>query len=158
MIKIEGTEFHKIKNDFKITPFSVYMSPKTREKSTFSIYKKTSKGYLIPRFYNTNLYKAQEANKFDRTNPVFHGTLRDSQKQFVSRVHKNLINKNGCILSVPPGFGKTIMSIYMSCKLKLKTLVIVHKTFLLNQWMESLNKFSDHKVSTNIKGILHVLS
>ena len=38
------------------------------------------------------------------------------------------------------------MSTFISTKLKLKTLVIVHKTFLLNQWVESIKKFSNHEI------------
>ena len=35
----------------------------------------------------------------------------------------------------------TIMALYIISKLKLKTLVIVHKEFLLNQWIEKINEF-----------------
>ena len=35
----------------------------------------------------------------------------------------------------------TIMALYIIAKLKLKTLVIVHKEFLLNQWIEKINEF-----------------
>lgn len=35
----------------------------------------------------------------------------------------------------------TIMALYIIAKLNLKTLVIVHKEFLLNQWIEKINEF-----------------
>jgi len=35
----------------------------------------------------------------------------------------------------------TVMSLYLASVLKLKTLVIVHKTFLLNQWKERIEEF-----------------
>jgi len=37
----------------------------------------------------------------------------------------------GGILSIPPGKGKTIIALYLACLLKVKTLVIVHKSFLV---------------------------
>ena len=39
------------------------------------------------------------------------------------------------------GFGKTSCSLYLACKLKVKTLVIVHKAFLMNQWIERIEMF-----------------
>ena len=35
----------------------------------------------------------------------------------------------------------TAMGLYIASKLKTKTLVVVHKTFLLNQWVERINEF-----------------
>lgn len=40
----------------------------------------------------------------------------------------------------------TIMSIYLACHYKVKTLIIVHKTFLLNQWLERIEEFTDASV------------
>ena len=40
-----------------------------------------------------------------------------------------------------PGKGKTVMALYIIAKLKKKTLVIVHKSFLLNQWIERIEQF-----------------
>ena len=38
------------------------------------------------------------------------------------------------------------MALYIACKFKVKTLIIVHKTFLLNQWMERIKQFTNAKV------------
>jgi superfamily II DNA or RNA helicase len=40
----------------------------------------------------------------------------------------------------------TVISLYIACQLKLKTLVIVHKSFLLNQWVERANQFTNAKI------------
>ncbi|CAH6421552.1 Superfamily II DNA or RNA helicase [uncultured virus] len=40
----------------------------------------------------------------------------------------------------------TVMAINLISKLKVKTLVIVHKTFLQNQWIERIQQFSDAKI------------
>ena len=119
MIKINQNYFEKVKGDFEIKPFSVYMTPKQINESKFYIYKKINNNYYIPRFYNRNLYHVKEIDDLERTNVKFRGELRDSQVGFVNNVIKLLKKFNGCILSVPPGFGKTIMSIYVSTKLKL---------------------------------------
>lgn len=68
----------------------------------------------------------------------FEGTLRKEQK----KVCEYIIDKNGTgIISSQPGFGKTITSLAIACKLKLKTLIIVNKVILLDQWIQSLKKF-----------------
>lgn len=35
----------------------------------------------------------------------------------------------------------TVMALYLSCQLSVKTLVVVHKEFLLNQWQERISQF-----------------
>jgi superfamily II DNA or RNA helicase len=46
-----------------------------------------------------------------------------------------------CLLSVYPGFGKTIISIRLACKIRLKTLIIINKVILLRQWEDSIREF-----------------
>ena len=38
------------------------------------------------------------------------------------------------------------MGLYLACHYKVKTLIIVHKTFLLNQWIERIEQFTDAKI------------
>jgi superfamily II DNA or RNA helicase len=40
----------------------------------------------------------------------------------------------------------TVLALYVACKLKVKTLVIVHKTFLLNQWKARTEEFTTAKI------------
>ena len=49
-------------------------------------------------------------------------------------------NSGGGLLDVEPGKGKTVMGLNIISKIK-KTLVVVHKSFLLNQWKERINQF-----------------
>jgi superfamily II DNA or RNA helicase len=50
-------------------------------------------------------------------------------------------NGSGGILEVPCGRGKTIMALKIISELKKKTLIIVHKEFLMNQWIERIEEF-----------------
>lgn len=40
----------------------------------------------------------------------------------------------------------TVIALYLACHFKVKTLVIVHKTFLLNQWLERIKQFTNASV------------
>jgi superfamily II DNA or RNA helicase len=47
----------------------------------------------------------------------------------------------GGILEVPCGAGKTIMALNICSRLKKKTLILVHKEFLMNQWIDRIRDF-----------------
>ena len=51
------------------------------------------------------------------------------------------MKSRGGIISLPCGYGKTIIALYLISKLKKKTLIIVHKSFLVNQWIERIQQF-----------------
>ena len=71
----------------------------------------------------------------------FIGTLRPNQIEPYNTTMKALSLIMGGILSLPCGYGKTALSLYIASQFKLKTLVIVHKTFLLNQWKDRIKEF-----------------
>ena len=47
----------------------------------------------------------------------------------------------GGLLELPCAFGKTVLSLKIIAELRKKTLVIVNKEFLLNQWVERIGQF-----------------
>jgi len=81
-------------------------------------------------------------------NIQFNGQLRDYQIPICKSIYEHVVKYGGGLLSVPCGRGKTSMAIYTACQLKEKTLVIVHKSFLLDQWVASIKKFTNAKVGT----------
>lgn len=72
----------------------------------------------------------------------FRGELRPNQEEIVKVVEEGIRTKGGGVLSVVCGAGKTACAIYLATRLKLKTLVVVHKSSLLDQWKESVAKFT----------------
>lgn len=70
----------------------------------------------------------------------FKGNLRHLQKEVQREAIQHLNKSGSCILSLYTGAGKTITSINLACKIKLKTLIIVHRLVLINQWKESIEK------------------
>jgi len=73
----------------------------------------------------------------------FVGSLRTNQlpivDAFLSKVNDR--TGGGGLLDVPCGWGKTAMALYICSQLQVKTLVIVHKSFLVNQWIERIEEF-----------------
>lgn len=73
----------------------------------------------------------------------FAGQLREHQIPAVNGYLNHVKNAHygGGLLELPCAFGKTALSLYIMSQLKKKTLVIVHKEFLMNQWAERIQQF-----------------
>jgi len=73
---------------------------------------------------------------------IFKGELRsDLQREAVEKSLDQLSRHGGGVLSLFTGCGKTIVALYVACSLGLKTFVVVHKQFLLDQWEERIRTF-----------------
>ncbi len=115
----------------------------------FPIYQESQKKFYLPRFFAINTYGAPDEIRIssgDEINIEFKGNLRDDQQVIVDK-YINHVNKEkdtaaeGGLLEIPCGKGKTVLSLKIISLLKKKTLVIVHKGFLLNQWKERIEQF-----------------
>ena len=118
----------------------------------FPIYRECSKKIYIPRFYGTKIYGPPEETRIPpgtsvSESLVFAGEMREYQNVIVDKyIHQVTRPENagmggGGLLDVDPGKGKTVMALNIISRLRMKTLVIVHKSFLLNQWIERIQQF-----------------
>ena len=113
---------------------------------------KTEKTYFLPRLFVYNYpskYLVQYFGKVQvplgRTNLKFNGKLRPAQQE-AAKVVEDLFFKQqhvNAILKLPPGAGKTILSVYLAIKLKLKTCIIIDNSELLKQWIEAIMSFGN---------------
>ena len=69
----------------------------------------------------------------------FIGQLRSDQKKALNSMLKN----DTGVLSAPTAFGKTVTAAAMLARRKISTLILVHRTELLQQWQERLQMFLD---------------
>ena len=114
----------------------------------FQVYTETEKKITIPRYYGLKKYGQPSKIKFtgEDSDFEFNSKLREYQIDIVNKCHKEIIDNGGGLLSVGCGRGKTVMAIYLAHKLKAKTLVVVHKTFLQDQWVERIKQFTNAKI------------
>ena len=63
------------------------------------------------------------------------------KKTLLKTLLPKIKNQEGGTISLPPGRGKTVIACKLISDLKKKTLVVVHKTFLLNQWKNRIEEF-----------------
>ncbi len=64
----------------------------------------------------------------------------------------NNLEQGGGLLDLPCAWGKTSASLYIISQLKKKTIVIVHKEFLMNQWIERIQQFLPNAKIGKIQG------
>lgn len=114
---------------------------------TFTIYTENDKRLYLPRFYALQKFgipdKCTLTEGEHRPDMEFKGTLREQQLEPVNNFIKAATDptRRGGIISVPCGFGKTIMSVYIACHFKRKTMFVSHKDFLNQQFLETVKTF-----------------
>ena len=130
-----------IRNELTVKP---YLPKSPIQTESFPIYRESPKKYYVPRYFGTDNFGEFIENKIslgDDINLEFKGELKDFQTNIVNKYITAVKDSGGGLLDVEPGKGKTVMALYIISKLKKKTLVIVHKSFLLNQWLERIQQF-----------------
>jgi superfamily II DNA or RNA helicase len=68
---------------------------------------------------------------------TFHGELRPEQEVAVKEMAKHDYG----VLCAPPGAGKTVMGCALIARHRTSTLVLVHRTLLLDQWRKEAGRF-----------------
>lgn len=99
--------------------------------------------YYVPKFYwkHFNVSKPVIPCYYNDINYRCDIKLRPNQVNIYNTMLQRMEEDNGCVLSVPCGTGKTILGIKLIADLRKKTLILVHKDFLMNQWKDSIEEF-----------------
>lgn len=124
----------------------------------YKVYRETQKSLLIPRFYGLQKIDSNVEDSIPMgtsiQNVIFNGTLRSETRQpeAVEKTVEHLQKYSGGILSLPTGYGKTTVALYILTQLKLRTIIFVHKEFLMNQWIEKIKQFLPNAEIGKIQG------
>jgi superfamily II DNA or RNA helicase len=136
-----------------VKPF-VPGSPVQVQKSFFA-YRESEKKIYIPRYCGEELFGPAKNIKITEGNDIhleFKGTLRENQIPVVNKYLDHIGGGGGGLLELPCGFGKTSIGLNLVSRLNKKTLVIVHKEFLMNQWIERIEQFLPNAIIGKIQG------
>ena len=121
-----------------------YLPKSPVQPEAFPLYRESPKKFYMPRQFGINTFGDFNENKLSQGEDInleFKGDLREYQVNIVNKYMNAVKDSGGGLLDVDPGKGKTVMALNIISKLKKKTLVIVHKSFLLNQWIERIEQF-----------------
>ena len=149
-----------IKRELMVKPYTPGITLK--DTSEFPVYRESAQKLYVPRYYGIEKFGAPASIKIPEGDDIaltFAGDLRDYQKPVVDAYMKhvssvsvasdksdksdgsNVSGGGGGLLDLYCAFGKTSLTLYIVAALKKKTMVILHKEFLLNQWVERIGFF-----------------
>lgn len=142
-------DIHSCKKELTVSPY--VNAEFSARPSPFPIYLENVKKIYLPKHYALQKFGEPDENRMPEGREIdleFKGGLRDIQKPIVKafmdtcKPGGTLSSQTyGGVISVPCGVGKTVISLYILSQLKRKTLIIVHKEFLIEQWVERINQF-----------------
>jgi len=138
-----------VKKELTVEPFQTCSFLKDQEPIRFQVFQENDQYINVPKHYGIKKLGKPEINKEIKgvkSKAKFNGELRPKQKEIVDKIVPHIKENDGGVLVLPCAAGKTVLSLYLSCLFKVKTLVIVHKTFLLNQWKERAEQFTNASV------------
>jgi len=128
-----------VKKELMVKPFLSGDFGETDE--PFPVFGENSQKLYIPKYFGIEKFGQPDENRVppgDNINLQFNGHLRPHQTDPINACLNAFSTIGGGILSLPCGEGKTACACYLISKLKKKTFVLVHKEFLLNQWVERI--------------------
>lgn len=136
------TELYEMRSAMTMKPNA--SMPGMVSQVSYPIYRESTSKIYLPRYYGIDNYGIPDNNllqKGETIDCIFEGSLFDYQLNIVQKYIDYVGESGGGLLDVEPGKGKTVMALYIISKLAKKTLVVVHKSFLLNQWKERIQQF-----------------
>lgn len=142
--KSEITNLLHLKGLLTVRPYipSVFVKPQFVTK--YPIYQESEQYFYVPKNYGieefgpyTKSYRDVETT--DEKYWKFEGELRPIQYPVVNSFLKP--EPHDGILSLQTGGGKTVCALYIASQLQLPTMVLVHNTFLRDQWIDRIKAF-----------------
>ena len=109
---------------------------------SFKVFKETPGGLCVPRFYGLQKFgtpKIDTRPEPAKANINFVGKLRAETHQI--EAYTKAIQHGNLLLALDCGFGKTTIALAIASYYKLRTMIVVHKEFLAQQWRERIEQF-----------------
>ena len=143
-----------IRNELNVKPY-IPGSP-FQNIQPYTIYRESSKKFYLPRYFGINTFGVMNEIKIGYGNEInltFNGDLRERQHYIANKFMNHIKNGNyGGLLDLYTGAGKTVLALWLLAQLKRKTLIIVHKGFLLEQWIERIEQYLPNAKVGRIQG------
>ena len=146
--KFKKGELIETRKELTVEPFMAFKHHNSTQ-NRFAVFSEDDDYLCIPKFYGLKKFGKPDENHQKDGEKVkfkFKGKPRPNQKSIIDTTIKHMEDDDGGLICVGCGVGKTFMGLYIASHFKVKTLIIVHKTFLLNQWKERIAEFTNADV------------
>jgi superfamily II DNA or RNA helicase len=144
-----------LKGRLTVRPYipKVFVDP--RFVARYPVYKESENYIYVPKHYGLQEFGPYGSSTRDvpgtpETYWNFSGSLRATQQVVVDSFLKP--EPRDGILSLQTGGGKTVCALFIASQLRLPTLVLVHSTFLRDQWIERIQAFLPNARIGTIQG------
>ena len=138
---------HKDKEFYKKIIEELTRRSKAYQTSNYIVnqfYLESDKFLLIPRMFPIDEYQFCKIENYQHegdTINISHNIKPRSETQKLAIQH--MLDNDSAILQLLPGVGKTVISIYMIAERKKKSLILVHRDSLGDQWRDRFLQFTD---------------
>ena len=115
--------------------------PGKQQQIEYPVFMESKTSYYVPRFYGEKTYGKVTTDTMSDGLPIqipFNGSLRPEQVP-IQQIY--LDQQGGGIISLKCGGGKTVLALSIIAALQRKTIVLVHKDFLMTQWRDRIQEF-----------------
>lgn len=142
--KKDVPNLHHHKGLLTVKPYvpSVFVKPQYVQR--YPVFKETEEYLYVPKHYGIETFGPPKISLREvvPTSPQyweFSGALRSSQQEVVDSFLTP--QPRDGIISLQTGGGKTVCGLYIASQLKVPAIVLVHNTFLRDQWLERIEAF-----------------
>lgn len=152
MLTLQGYKLDKnsvpnliqLKTALTVRPYipSVFVKPQYVQK--YPVFVETKDHIFVPKHYGIAEFGPPPKSERDvPKTPAdfwkFEGKIRDNQVEVVNS-YLTPEPRDG-IISLQTGGGKTVCALYIASQIQVPTIVLVHNTFLRDQWIERIKAF-----------------
>ncbi len=139
-LSLDSPEVSRLKKELKVSPFN----PGTITPVYYTMYRVSNDFLYVPKYYGLKaIGKPDTIKEQSGTIGTFKidGEPREYQKEPIDKIYAELLKNDSCIACLYTGWGKTFAALYLIYKMGLKTIIIVNKEALLQQWDKQIRLF-----------------
>lgn len=150
-----GLDVAVLKKHLTVKPNVPAVFVRPQSVKPYRVYHETENFLYLPKQFGINRFGTPAANHCSTTQGSDHhwhfsGSLRETQLGVVDSYLKPAPHDG--MICLQTGGGKTVCGLYIASQLKVKTLIVVHNTFLKDQWEERIRHFLPNARIGRIQG------
>ena len=146
MLTLNGYQLPKdsrelvLKKDLTVRPFS-FVNPKAQPR--YKVYHEDAKHLYLPKHFGIDRFGKPTTTRDVAQTPAEHWTFTGSLRPVQLPVVNSFLfpEPHDGIISLHTGGGKTVCALYIASQLRVPALVVVHNSFLRDQWIDRAKAF-----------------
>jgi len=152
----DNVHAEELRKTLTVKPFipSVFV-PNKNAVPRYKVYREVDDAFYLPKHFGIESFgpirdTTRNVPQTDAKFWEFKGNIRQSQESVVNSFLKP--QPRDGIISLHTGGGKTVCALYIASQLRLPTIVIVHNSFLRDQWIDRIKSFLPNARIGRIQG------